>query len=225
MLESFVQWLLDRFRDLGYPGIVVLMAIESSMLPLPSELVMPPAGYLAAKGEMSFGVVVGCGVLGSLLGSLANYGLARWLGRAFFLRLGRYLLLTERGLDRSERYFAAHGEISVFMGRMLPVVRHLISIPAGIARMSLLRFVLFTGLGALVWCTILTWIGWFIGSRENVILQVLDQEARRYTGHALLVVLPVLAVIGAAYVWWYRRRASHIERREREAGRREGGAT
>ncbi len=224
MLESFVQWLLDRFRDLGYPGIVVLMAIESSMLPLPSELVMPPAGYLAAKGEMSFAVVVGCGVLGSLLGSLANYGLARWLGRAFFLRLGKYVLLTERGLDRSERYFAAHGEISVFMGRMLPVVRHLISIPAGIARMSLLHFVLFTGLGALVWCTILTWIGWFIGTRENVILQVLDQEAQRYTGRALLIVLPILAVIAAAYVWWYRRRASQIEPGEREAGRREGGS-
>ena len=224
MLESFVQWLLDRFRDLGYPGIVVLMAIESSMLPLPSELVMPPAGYLAAKGEMSFAVVVGCGVLGSLLGSLANYGLARWLGRAFFLRLGKYVLLTERGLDRSERYFAAHGEISVFMGRMLPVVRHLISIPAGIARMSLLHFVLFTGLGALVWCTILTWIGWFIGTRENVILQVLDQEAQRYTGRALLIVLPILALIAAAYVWWYRRRASQIEPGEREAGRREGGS-
>jgi membrane protein DedA with SNARE-associated domain len=224
MLESFVQWLLDRFRDLGYPGIVVLMAIESSMLPLPSELVMPPAGYLAAKGEMSFAVVVACGVLGSLLGSLANYGLARWLGRAFFLRLGKYVLLTERGLDRSERYFATHGEISVFMGRMLPVVRHLISIPAGIARMSLSRFVLFTGLGALVWCTILTWIGWFIGSREDVILQVLDQEARRYTARALLIVLPILAVIALAYVRWYRRRASRIERSEREAGRREGGS-
>jgi membrane protein DedA with SNARE-associated domain len=224
MLESFVQWLLDRFRDLGYPGIVVLMAIESSMLPLPSELVMPPAGYLAAKGEMSFAVVVACGVLGSLLGSLANYGLARWLGRAFFLRLGRYLLLTERGLDRSERYFAAHGEISVFMGRMLPVVRHLISIPAGIARMSLLRFVLFTGLGALVWCTILTWIGWFIGMRENVIVQVLDREAQHYTGRALLVVVPILAVIAVAYVWWYRRRASQIKRSEQEAGRREGEA-
>jgi membrane protein DedA with SNARE-associated domain len=223
MLESFVQWLLDRFRDLGYPGIVVLMAIESSVVPLPSELVMPPAGYLAAKGEMSFAVVVACGVLGSLLGSLANYGLARWLGRAFFLRLGKYVLLTERGLDRSERYFAAHGEISVFMGRMLPVVRHLISIPAGIARMSVVRFVLFTGLGALVWCTILTWIGWFIGTRENVILQVLDQEAQRYTGRALLIVLPILAVIAAAYVWWYRRRASQIEPGEREAGRREGG--
>ena len=225
MLESAVQWLLERFRDLGYPGIVVLMAVESSVLPLPSELVMPPAGYLAAKGEMSFAAVVACGVLGSLLGSLANYGLARWLGRAFFLRLGRYVLLTERGLDRSERYFAAHGEISVFMGRMLPVVRHLISIPAGIARMRLARFVLFTGLGALVWCTILTWIGWFIGTREDVILQVLDQEARRYTAHALVVVLPILAAIAAAYVWWYRRRASHGARTERGAERREGGSS
>jgi len=208
MLESFVHWLLERFRDLGYPGIVVLMAVESSMLPLPSELVMPPAGYLVAKGEMDFAVVLACGVLGSLLGSLANYGLARWLGRAFFLRLGRYVLITEKGLDRSERYFAAHGEISVFMGRMLPVVRHLISIPAGIARMRLNQFVLFTGLGALVWCTILTWIGWFIGSREDVILEVLDQEARRYTGRAVLIVVPVLALIAVAYAWWYRRRAS-----------------
>ena len=208
MLESFVQWLLERFRDLGYPGIVVLMAVESSVLPLPSELVMPPAGYLVAKGELDFLVVLACGVLGSILGSLANYGLARWLGRAFFLRLGKYVLITEKGLDRSERYFAAHGEISVFMGRMLPVVRHLISIPAGIARMKPGRFVLFTGLGALVWCAILTWIGWFIGSREDVILEVLDQEARRYTGRAVLVVVPILALIAVAYAWWYRRRAS-----------------
>ncbi|HZI21423.1 MAG TPA: DedA family protein [Gemmatimonadales bacterium] len=209
MLEAFVQWLLDRFRDLGYPGIIVLMAIESSVVPLPSELVMPPAGYLAAKGEMDFALAVACGVLGSILGSLANYGLARWLGRAFFLRLGKYVLLTERGLDRSERYFTAHGEISVFMGRMLPVVRHLISIPAGIARMRLGRFVLFTGLGALVWCTILTWIGWFIGSREDVILAVLNEEAKRYTGRAVLIVVPVLVLLALAYVWWYRRRAAN----------------
>lgn len=209
MLESFVQWLLDRFRDLGYPGIIVLMAVESSVVPLPSELVMPPAGYLAAKGEMDFVVAVACGVVGSILGALANYGLARWLGRAFFLRLGKYLLITERGLDRSERYFAAHGEISIFMGRMLPVVRHLISIPAGIARMRLGRFVVFTGFGALVWCTILTWIGWFIGSREDVILAVLDQEAKRYTGRAVLIVVPVLFLLALAYAWWYRRRAAN----------------
>ncbi len=208
MLDSFVQWLLDLFRGMGYPGIVVLMAVESSILPLPSELVMPPAGYLVAKGEMNFVLAVACGVLGSILGALANYGLARWLGRAFFLRLGRYVLITERALDRSERYFAAHGEISTFLGRMLPVVRHLISIPAGVARMQLGRFVLFTGLGALVWCSILSGIGWFIGRREDVILEVLNQEASRYAGRAVLIVLPVLAAIAAVYIWWYRRRAA-----------------
>lgn len=208
MLESFIAWLLDLFRGMGYPGIIALMAVESSVLPLPSELVMPPAGYLAAKGEMSAVLAIGCGVLGSMLGALANYGLAWWLGRAFFLRLGRYVLITEKGLDRSERYFAAHGEISTFLGRMLPVVRHLISIPAGIARMHLGRFVLFTGLGALVWCTVLTWIGWFIGSREDVILEVLNAEAKRYAGRAVLMALPVLALIAGVYVWWHRRRAA-----------------
>src|SRR5260370_29576738 len=127
MFDSFVQWLLDLFRGMGYPGIVVLMAVESSILPLPSELVMPPAGYLAAKGEMSFVLAVACGVLGSILGALANYGLAHWLGRAFFLRRGTYVLLTERALDRSERYVAALGHINTFLGRMVPRARQLIS--------------------------------------------------------------------------------------------------
>jgi membrane protein DedA with SNARE-associated domain len=208
MLETFVRWLLDRFRDLGYPGIVVLMAIESSILPLPSELVMPPAGYLAAKGELSFAVAIACGVAGSILGALANYSLAHWLGRPFIRRLGRYLWISERSLERSERYFARHGEISTFLARMLPVVRHLISLPAGLARMNLARFVTFTGLGALVWCTILTWIGWFIGKKEDVIVTVLNEEAQSYAGRAVLILLPVLAAITAVYVWWYRRRAA-----------------
>jgi membrane protein DedA with SNARE-associated domain len=208
MLESFIHWLLDRFRDLGYPGIVVLMAIESSIVPLPSELVMPPAGYLAAKGELSFWAAIGCGVLGSVLGALANYGLAQWLGRAFIRRLGRYLWISERSLERSERYFARHGEISTFLARMLPVVRHLISLPAGLARMNLPRFVTFTGLGALVWCTILTWIGWFLGRQEDVIVTVLNEQAQSYAGRAVLILLPVLAVTAALYVWWYRRRVA-----------------
>src|SRR5438445_13304272 len=208
MLEHFVRWLLDRFRDVGYPGIVVLMAIESSILPLPSELVMPPAGYLVAKGEMSFVLAVACGVLGSILGAMANYGLALWLGRAFVRRMGRYVLVSERGLDRSERFFADHGEISTFLARMLPVVRHLISLPAGLARMSLPRFVVFTGLGAAVWCTILTWIGWFIGKKEDLLLSALDQEARHYAARAVVILLPVLAALVVAYVRWYRRGAS-----------------
>src|SRR5207245_8722111 len=98
----------------------------------------------------------------SILGALADYGLAYWLGRAFVRRLGRYVLVSERSLERSERFFAAHGEISTFVARMLPVVRHLISLPAGIARMPLPRFVVFTGLGSAVWCPILTWTGGFI---------------------------------------------------------------
>jgi len=207
MLEHFVRWLLDRFRDVGYPGIVVLMAIESSILPLPSELVMPPAGYLVAKGEMSFVLAVACGVLGSILGAMANYGLALWLGRAFVRRLGRYVLVSERSLDRSERFFADHGEISTFLARMLPVVRHLISLPAGLARMPLQRFVVFTGLGAAVWCTILTWIGWFIGKKEDLLLSALDDEAKRYAGRAMVILLPILAAVAVAYVVWRRRQA------------------
>jgi membrane protein DedA with SNARE-associated domain len=206
MLESFIQWLLDRFRDIGYPGIVVLMAIESSILPLPSELVMPPAGYLAAKGEMSLPLAIACGVLGSVLGALANYGLAAWLGRAFVHRMGRYVLVSERSLERSERFFAAHGEISTFMARMLPVIRHLISLPAGLARMALPRFVSFTALGSGIWCTVLTLIGWTIGRKENVLLGALNVEVRREAAHAMTIIVPALVVLTIAYIVWSRRR-------------------
>lgn len=206
MLESFIQWLLDRFRDIGYPGIVVLMAVESSIIPLPSELVMPPARYPAAKGEMSLPLVIVCGMLGSVLGALANYGVAAWLGRAFVHRMGRYVLVSERSLERSERFFAAHGEISTFVARMLPVIRHLISLPAGLARMPLPRFVSFTALGSGIWCTVLTLIGWTIGRKENVLMGALNVEVRREAEHAMTIIVPVLVVLTIAYVVWSRRR-------------------
>ena len=205
MLESFIQWLLDRFRDIGYPGIVVLMAVESSIIPLPSELVMPPAGYLAAKGEMSLPLVIVCGMLGSVLGALANYGLAAWLGRAFVHRMGRYVLVSERSLERSERFFAAHGEISTFIARMLPVIRHLISLPAGLARMPIPRFASFTALGSGIWCTVLTLIGWTIGRKENVLLGALNVEVRREAAHAMTIIVPALVLLTIAYVVWSRR--------------------
>jgi membrane protein DedA with SNARE-associated domain len=203
MLESFVHWLLERFRDMGYPGIVILMAMESSVLPVPSELVMPPAGYLAAKGEMNIVIAIACGVLGSVLGSLANYGVALWLGRAVIRRAGRYLLISEKALDRAERFFDRHGEISTLLGRMLPVVRHLISIPAGIARMSLPRFVLFTGLGAFLWCTILATIGYVLGQHEEVLSNV---EVQHYVSRALVYLIPALIITVIVYAWWQRRR-------------------
>ena len=205
MLERFIEWLLNGLLQLGYPGIIVLMAMESSVLPVPAELVMPPAGYWVAKGEMNAVAAVASGVVGSLLGSLANYFLALWLGRGFVRRFGKYFLISERSLARSERYFAAHGEISVLLGRMLPVVRHLISIPAGVARMSLPAFVTYTGLGALLWCSILTWIGYFLGQHEGVLRHA---EVQHYVSRALLVVLPVMALVAGLYALRQRRRAS-----------------
>jgi membrane protein DedA with SNARE-associated domain len=159
-----------------------------------------------AKGEMNFVVVILCGVLGSVLGALANYGLAAWVGRAVVHRVGRYIFVPERSLNRAEQFFARHGEVSTFIARMLPVVRHLISITAGLARMPLWRFVLFTGLGAGVWCTVLTGIGWLIGRNENVVLGALNQEVQRYLAHVMLYLVPTLILLGLGYVWWHRRR-------------------
>jgi len=197
MLESFVHWLLDRFRDLGYPGIVILMAMESSVLPVPSELVMPPAGYLAAKGEMSFVIALACGVLGSVLGALANYYGAHWIGGPFLRRYGKYVFLSEAALARSERFFAQHGEFSTFVGRLFPVVRHLISIPAGLHRMPLPKFIGYTALGALLWCTILTWIGYALGRNEAVLR---NEEVQRYATWAILALIPIVAIAAVIYV-------------------------
>jgi len=122
MLEQSIDWLLKTLLDLGYPGIIALMAMESSILPVPSELVMPPAGYWAAKGQMSFAVALLCGVVGSVIGALANYYGAQWIGRPLIRRYGKYVLLSEKNLERSERFFAEHGEISTLVGRLFPVI-------------------------------------------------------------------------------------------------------
>jgi len=196
MLERFIDWLLHTLLDLGYPGLVALMAMESSILPVPSELVMPPAGYWAAKGQMSFAVALVCGVLGSVIGALANYYGAQLIGRPLIQRYGKYVFLSETNLQRSERFFAQHGEISTLIGRLFPVIRHLISIPAGLHRMPLSKFILYTAAGAAVWCAILTWIGYFLGQHEGVLR---SEEVRRYVTRALLVLIP-LTLIG---IWIY----------------------
>jgi membrane protein DedA with SNARE-associated domain len=201
MLTSFFHWLADTILALGYPGIVVLMVIESSVLPLPSELVMPPAGYLAAKGQMNGVLAVAAGTLGSVIGALVNYGLALFVGEPLLRRYGKYVLVTGRSLDRSEAFFRRHGEISTLIGRLLPVVRHLISIPAGVSRMSLRRFVLFTALGAGVWCGVLTYLGYVIGRHGEQVEAVIGD----YVHHTLLVyVLPGVVILAGAYALWRR---------------------
>jgi len=204
MLERFGLWLVEVIGTLGYGGILALMALESSVFPVPSELVMPPAGYLAAKGGMNIFVALGCGTAGSLVGAYANYLVASRLGRWVFVRYGRWVLLTERSLERTERFFASHGEIATFVGRLFPVIRHLISIPAGIARMRLDRFFLYTALGAGLWCTVLLAIGWGIGKAGETLSRA---EVQLYTRHVILAMVPIVALLVGGYVWWHRRRS------------------
>ena len=122
MLGNLITWLIETVSHLGYPGIVLLMAIESSILPLPSELIMPPAGYLAAKGRMDPLIAVAAGTLGSILGALVNYYLAVLIGEPVLRRFGKYVLISSRSLDRTDENYIKHGEISTFVGRLLPVI-------------------------------------------------------------------------------------------------------
>jgi membrane protein DedA with SNARE-associated domain len=218
MLETLVTWLTETIFRLGYPGITLLMAVESSFIPFPSEVVLPPAGYLAAQGRMNAFLAFGAGLLGSLIGATVNYYLAAWLGRPFLHRYSRYFLIREASLDRAERFFREHGAISTFVGRLIPVIRQLISLPAGMARMRLDLFLGYTALGAGIWCAILTAIGWYVG-RHSAVIGDLDAlmespEIRRYSTQAFLVLLPFLAIVVLVYV---------LRRRQR-AAKEEGGA-
>jgi membrane protein DedA with SNARE-associated domain len=203
MLHSVVQWLVETVSALGYPGLTVLMAIESSFIPLPSEVVMPPAGYLAAQGRMDPVLAVLAGTLGSVLGALFNYWFAIVVGEPFLRRYGKYFLVSTEHLDRAEGFFARHGEISTFIGRLVPVVRQLISIPAGMARVPLGRFVAFTALGAGIWCAVLVYIGWFVGRHEATLV---EGVVRAYSTRAFLYMVPVLILVIIGYVVWHRRR-------------------
>jgi membrane protein DedA with SNARE-associated domain len=213
MLERMSLWLVGAIGDMGYVGLVLLMAMESSVLPVPSELVMPPAGYLAYQGEMNIWIALACGIVGSMVGAYANYWVAARLGRWVFVRYGRFVLLTERSLERTEKFFESHGEIATFVGRLFPVIRHLISIPAGLARMRLDKFFLYTAAGAGIWCAVLLGIGWLIGrvgatrSREE-----LNEVATRYAHQAILWMVPITIVVVGGYVLLYRKR------RRRESG-------
>ncbi|MDR0361899.1 MAG: DedA family protein [Planctomycetota bacterium] len=209
----FCVWLAETILVLGYPGIVILMAIESSFIPFPSELVMPPAGYLIHEGRMTWFGVVASGLLGSMLGAWANYYLAMWFGRRFFLKYGRYFLVKPEAIEKAETFFAEHGEITIFAGRLIPVIRQLISLPAGMARMPMGKFVLYTLLGAGIWMTALTWIGWMVGRSQDLL-----QE------HLRLAVL--WAALGAAavvylYAKWYGRKKKRAAGASAGAGENE----
>ena len=197
-MHELIMWLVNTIGAMGYSGIFLLMAMESSVIPVPSELVMPPAGYLAQQGQMNIWAAILMGTVGSLVGAYANYFAAHYLGRPLLLKYGKYVWITEEKFAKVEQYFKDHGEISTFIGRLLPVVRHLISLPAGLAGMSHAKFALYTLAGAGIWVTILTWIGYIIGANQELIM--------RYSHQALIGVVIVSAVIIFFYIRSHRKK-------------------
>ncbi len=163
MIVELFQSALD---NLNYGWIILLMAIESSFIPFPSEVVMIPAAYAAAsRGEMSFVAIIACGTLGALIGALVNYVLAYYLGRPIVYsfansRFGHMCLIDREKVEKAERYFDRHGAMSTLIGRLIPAIRQLISIPAGLAKMNLIPFILYTCIGATLWNCVLTGIGY-----------------------------------------------------------------
>jgi membrane protein DedA with SNARE-associated domain len=194
MLHDVVTWVVDTVGSLGYIGIFIMMFLESSFFPFPSEVVMIPAGYLASKGEMNLGIAIGTGIFGSLTGAIFNYYLALRFGRKFLEKWGKYVFIKEQTLEKMENFFAKHGHISTFSGRLIPAVRQYISLPAGLAKMDIYKFSLYTSLGAGIWVVILAMLGYFIGENQNLI----DQYLKTIIISVILILI-LLALVYARF--------------------------
>ena len=206
-----VESLLNIFLTMGYTGIVVFMLLESSFFPFPSEIVMIPAGVLAAQGHMDPWIAIAMGIIGSWLGALINYYLAVWMGKPLLHKYGKYLLMPPDKLDRMEKFFYRHGEISTFTGRLIPVVRQYISFPAGLARMNIGRFLFFTGLGAGIWICILVWIGYVAGKKlDEITYDSVEALWKQYSTEITFGLLGFCAVLITGYILWQRHKKKKI---------------
>ncbi len=195
MLEDIVQYLVQTIGSMGYFGIFALMFLESSFFPFPSEVVMIPAGFLAYKGDMNLIAVIIAGVGGSLSGAWFNYILASKFGRKFLLKI-----MKKERVDKLEQFFENHGHISTFTGRLIPGIRQYISFPAGLAKMSPLKFSLYTILGAGIWVIVLTLLGYFLGANQELI--------HKYLKEITIVTLILVALLILIYTVKQKRRQS-----------------
>lgn len=205
LLSTVMVWLAqfatNTISTLGYGGIVTLMALESMVFPLPSELVMPFAGFLASQGRFSFALVIVASAVGSFLGSLLSYAIGRYGGTPFFHRYGKWFLLDEEDLLWTQQWFAKRGELTVFISRFIPVVRHVISIPAGISKMNPWKFSSYTVLGATPWNAVLAYLGYVLGK---------NWESVRQSTEWISVVVTILLVGACAWFVW-----KHVRRKTR----------
>lgn len=202
LIHSLVKFWFDLVHDWGYGGVLFLMALESSIVPVPSEVVMPPAAFWASQGKMNFWMVVLMGTLGSYIGSIISYAVARWAGAPLVVlivqKYGRYIFLSMEKLQLAQDWIARYGTAGIFIARLLPVVRHLISIPAGVFKMPVIPFSLATTIGAFLWCWVLSWYGaQVIGSNPELLnsptemVNVLKDKLRWLVGG--------IVILGAAY--------------------------
>ncbi len=198
---SFIQWALEH---LNYGTVALLMTIESSFIPFPSEIVVPPAAYMAAAGDLNVYLVILAATVGALAGALINYGLAVWIGRPIVYkfvnsRLGKAFLLDEHKMVKAEQYFVKYGNASTLVGRLVPGIRQLISIPAGVSKMPLGRFVLYTSIGATAWNAILAVLGYSLHS--VVPKDLLMETVHKYTTQISWTIVG-LVVLAVGYIVW-----------------------
>ena len=187
-MQEIITYLVNTVGSLGYVGIFLLMFLESSFFPFPSEVVMIPAGYLAYKGEMNLGLVLFFGIFGSLAGAWFNYLLAYIFGRKFLLKI-----MSSNKINKLEDFFNKHGHISTFTGRLIPGIRQYISFPAGLAKMNSKTFSIYTSFGAGIWVSILTLLGYFIGENQELIHKNLKE-----------ITIIVLFLVAILIVWYYK---------------------
>jgi len=201
ILEILSAMIVTIISTLGYGGVVLLMAIESACIPLPSEIIMPFSGYLVSKGEMNLWLVGLAGAVGCVVGSMIAYWVGMYGGRPLIEKYGRFVLISHHDLDLADRWFAKYGEIIVFTSRLLPAIRTFIAFPAGVARMNIPRFIIYTFAGSLPWCIGLAYVGQKLGEQW-------DKDPRlKSLFHRFDFVIGIILVLGAG--WWIWRHVKH----------------
>lgn len=198
VLTTFV---INVISASGYVGVGLLMAIESAAVPLPSEIIMPFAGFLVAQGRFTLLGISLAGAIGSVAGSAITYGIGLYGGRPLVERYGKYILISRRDLDKADRFFAKYGLTATFIGRVLPVVRTFISVPAGIARVPFVRFLIYSFIGSFIWSLLLGYIGMKLGQNWTML---------RQKAHGLDYLIIALIICGA--IWWVWRHVRHSRR-------------
>ncbi len=204
---GIIEWAIFFIKDIiltsGYPGVFILMALESACVPIPSEIVLPFAGWLVYDGQFDMVLAALAGTFGCLAGSLFAYVVGLYGGRRLVLRYGKYVLLSEKSLDTAERWFSKYGDSVVFFSRLLPIIRTFISLPAGMAKMNLVRFSILTFAGSLPWCFALTYVGYALGPNWESITAVFE-------GLDILIVIGVIVIL-AWYLWRRRKRSKNAQ--------------